>query len=60
MTKQYLEFRADAFNLFNHPTNSCCNDSGIDASGGRITSAIGFQTNVPDARIFQLSGKYVF
>ena len=57
--EQYLQFRADAFNLLNHP--SLGSPSGSDnSSGGQITSPQSFQTFTPDARFFQLSLKYVF
>ncbi len=59
--EQYLEFRADAFNLLNHPTWSNPSSTGDNAgNAGSITSPISFQNNVIDARFFQLSGKYVF
>ncbi len=60
--EQYLEFRADAFNLFNHPTWANPSSSTGDNAGnaGVITAPISFQNNTIDARFFQLSGKYVF
>ena len=61
---EYIQFRADAFNLFNHPSwgqpdcgNGYCN---LDPSGGLIDSTQGFQNYTPDARFFQLAAKYVF
>jgi len=58
---QYLQFRADAFNLLNHQSwaNTTDNTSN-DPGGGDITNAQTFQNLTPDARFFQLSGKYVF
>jgi hypothetical protein len=56
---QYVSFRADAFNLLNHPTFSG-GGGNLNNNAGTISSAIGFQANTPDARFFQLSGKYVF
>lgn len=57
--EQSLQFRVDAFNLFNHPTWG--NPSGnINSSGGLITGTKSFQANTPDARFLQLSLKYVF
>jgi hypothetical protein len=59
--EQYVQLRADVFNLFNTP--SWGNPSGGDdlsSSGGQITNVQSFQNYTPDARFFQLSGKYVF
>jgi hypothetical protein len=59
--EQYLEFRADSFNLLNHPTwanPSSTSDNG--SSAGEITAPLGLQSNTIDARFFQLSAKYVF
>ena len=58
--EQYVQFRADAFNLFNHPTWANPSNAGMSATAGLITSPLTLQSNVPDARFFQLSGKYVF
>ena len=58
--EQYLQIRADAFNLFNHPTWANPSNTGLSATAGLITSPLGLQSNVPDARFFQLSAKYVF
>jgi hypothetical protein len=58
--EQYVQFRADAFNLFNHPTLALPGTVNLSSSAGQITSALVFQNNTPDARFFQLSGKYVF
>lgn len=58
--EQHIEFRADAFNLFNHPSwgkPATTNDS---PSGGNITGPLTLQNNTPDARFFQLAAKYVF
>jgi carboxypeptidase family protein/TonB-dependent receptor-like protein len=54
-----IEFRTDAFNLFNHP--SWANPStGMTASAGQITAPVAFQANTPDARFFQFSLKLLF
>jgi Carboxypeptidase regulatory-like domain/TonB dependent receptor len=58
--EHYLQVRADVFNLFNHPSLSTPSNTGLTATGGLITTPISFQNDVPDARIFQLSAKYVF
>jgi hypothetical protein len=57
---QYFQFRADAFNLLNHPTWGQPGDTSLDSNAGQITSTQSFQSNTPDARFFQLAGKYVF
>jgi len=56
---QSLEFRADGFNVLNHPTLGTPNGS-MDANGGLISGPKFFQNNTPDARFFQLALKYVF
>lgn len=58
--EQILEFRADAFNLFNHPSLANPSLTGINSTGGGITAPKTFQNDTPDARFFQLSAKYVF
>ncbi|MGH9345009.1 MAG: TonB-dependent receptor domain-containing protein, partial [Terriglobia bacterium] len=58
--EQYLQFRADAFNLFNHPSLANPSLTGINSTGGGITGPKSFQNDTPDARFFQLSLKYVF
>ena len=58
--EQYLQFRADAFNLFNHPSLNNPSLTGINATGGGITAPKSFQANTPDARFFQLALKYTF
>jgi hypothetical protein len=57
---QYVQFRADAFNLFNTPSNGQPNDENLDATSGNITGTQTFQNYTPDARFFQLAAKYVF
>jgi hypothetical protein len=58
--EQYVQFRADVFNLFNHPSWANPSQTGLNSVAGQITSPLGLQSNVPDARFFQLSAKYVF
>ncbi len=57
--EQNLQFRADAFNVLNHPTLGTPSGS-MNATGGLISSPKFFQNNTPDARFFQLALKYVF
>jgi hypothetical protein len=61
--EQTLQLRADAFNLFNHPTldNPDKNGNATNSSnGGQIYGPNFFQSNTPDARFIQLSAKYSF
>lgn len=55
--EQYLQFRADAFNLLNQPTWGNPSNQGIGSQGGQIT---GTKNNTPGARFVQLSWKYTF
>jgi len=57
--EENLQFRADAFNVLNHPTLGTPNGS-MNANGGLISGPKFFQNNTPDARFFQLALKYVF
>jgi len=58
--EQYLQFRADVFNIMNHPSWANPSTTGINSNGGNITGPKSFQSNTPDSRFFQLSLKYVF
>nr|WP_183792115.1 TonB-dependent receptor [Edaphobacter lichenicola] len=58
--EQYLQFRADGFNVLNHPTLANPSTYNINSNGGNITGPKSFQNNTPDARFFQLSLKYAF
>jgi hypothetical protein len=58
--KQYLQFRADIFNLFNNPSYGSPSNTGIDNNGGQITGPRFFQNNTPDARFVQFALKYEF
>ncbi len=56
---QYLQFRADAFNLFNTPAfNNPGN--GINSNGGQITSTHDMGQFTPNSRFLQLALKYYF
>jgi len=57
--EQSVQFRADAFNVLNHPTLGQPNNS-MNSNGGLISGPKFFQNNTPDARFFQLSLKYAF
>jgi Carboxypeptidase regulatory-like domain/TonB dependent receptor-like, beta-barrel len=58
--EQYLQFRADGFNVLNHPTLANPSTTNNNDNGGNITGPKTFQNNTPDARFFQLSLKYAF
>ena len=58
--EQYVQFRADAFNLFNTQSWNSPSSTDDSPSGGQITSSQQFQNYTPDARFFQLAAKYVF
>jgi hypothetical protein len=58
--EQQLQLRADAFNLFNHPSLANPSLTGINSTGGAITGPKSFQLDTPDARFFQLAAKYTF
>jgi hypothetical protein len=57
--EQYVEFRADGFNVLNTPAYGSPSSS-IGQNGGQITSARTVQSYTPNSRFFQLSAKYVF
>jgi hypothetical protein len=58
--EQQVIFRADAFNLLNHPTLGYPSVTSDNSNGGQITGPASLGSNTPDARFFQLSVKYVF
>jgi hypothetical protein len=57
---QYLQLRADAFNLLNTPTLGQPSITNLSKTAGQITSTQTLQDYTPDARFFQISAKYVF
>jgi len=57
---QYIEFRADVFNLTNTPLLGQPNSGIGGTQGGQITTARSLQNGNPNGRFFQLSAKYVF
>jgi hypothetical protein len=59
--EQTVQFRADIFNVFNHPTWGNPSVQNNDpASGGQIRGPKNFGANTPDARFIQLAAKYYF
>ncbi|HEY1730999.1 MAG TPA: TonB-dependent receptor [Terriglobales bacterium] len=58
--EQYLQFRADIFNVFNHPTLANPSTTNDNGQGGQITGPKTFQNYTPDARFFQLALRYEF
>ena len=57
---EYVQFRADAFNLFNTPSNGQPSNTSLGSTAGLITNTQSFQNYTPDSRFFQLAAKYVF
>jgi len=53
-----LQFRADVYNVANHPSWANPSQTGINSAGGKITSPVNFQKNSPDARFWQFSAKF--
>lgn len=58
--EQYISFRADCFNVLNHPTFANPSTTNLTNAAGTISSDLNLQANTPDARILQLSAKYIF
>jgi hypothetical protein len=58
----YLELRADAFNVLNHPSfgNPGNTSTNIGANSVSLTGPGSNQTNTIDSRFLQFSGKFVF
>lgn len=57
---QYLQFRADVFNLFNTPSWGTPSNTGTGSGGGQITGNAFLGQYSPDSRFFQLALKYYF
>lgn len=55
-----LQLRVDAFNVLNTPSFNSPSTADISSNGGLITTPQTTQNLTPDARFFQLSGKYIF
>jgi hypothetical protein len=58
--EQSLEFRTDAFNVFNTPSLADPSSSANNSQGGTITAPKSLQRLAPDSRFFQLSLRYQF
>lgn len=58
--EDYIELRADIFNVLNTPTLGNPSTTTDSSTGGQITAPQTFQNFTPDARFIQLSGKFVF
>jgi hypothetical protein len=58
--EQSISFRADCFNVLNHPTWANPSTANLSNTAGTISSDLTLQANTPDARIIQLSAKYIF
>ncbi|MGB7137423.1 MAG: hypothetical protein WBD46_19195 [Acidobacteriaceae bacterium] len=58
--EEQLQFRADAFNVLNHPSLANPSLTGLNSTGGAITGPKNFQNDTPDARFFQPAVKYTF
>lgn len=57
---QYLQFRADVYNLFNTPTWGAPSNESTSTLGGMITGNAFLGNYTPDPRFFQLALKYYF
>lgn len=57
---QYLQFRADVFNLFNTPSWGTPSNTSTSSIGGQITGNAFLGNYTPDPRFFQLALKYYF
>ena len=58
--EQRVQFRVDAFNIFNTPAYGNPSSASVNSSSGFINSARSLGAYTPDARFFQLALKYSF
>ena len=58
--EQYLQFRADSFNVLNHPTIANPTNTSDGPGGGLLNAPRIIQSNTPNSRFFQLSLRYAF
>ena len=58
--EQYLQFRADIFNLWNTPAYGDPSDTSINSVSGYILNARSLGSYTPDARFIQFALKYYF
>ncbi len=58
--EQHLDFRADAFNLFNSPALNTPSANNVNSNGGQITSTHNMGQFTPNSRFLQLALKYYF
>ena len=58
--EQYIQFRADVYNLFNTPSWGGPANQGTGPQGGLINGPNFFGNYTPDQRFFQLAAKYYF
>lgn len=58
--EQRIQFRVDAFNIFNTPAYGTPSSLSDNSSSGFITAARSLGAYTPDARFFQLAVKYDF
>jgi hypothetical protein len=57
---QYLQLRADIFNVFNTPAFGQPSGTSNNSNGGQITSTRSLGAFTPNPRFFQLAAKYYF
>lgn len=58
--EEYLELRADVFNVLNTPSYGNPSTTTDATTGGQITGPQTFQSFAPDSRFIQVSAKYSF